>query len=155
MPSTTSAPIPSVRRSGGAWVGSTVHRGLFVAPAADDFGTGGYDEGLSLYGALRVFHGRLPYRDFWTNYGPGEFYLLAGCFRFFGIYAMWGRVVFLLTNTVSLLTIVYIFDELQERRAWSVGISFLVVVWISILGGCEFPVYPPLGLCSAAGASED
>jgi len=33
-----------------------------------------YDEGLVLYGALKVFHGELPYRDFWSFYGPGQYY---------------------------------------------------------------------------------
>jgi hypothetical protein len=34
---------------------------------------GYYDEGYALYGAWRTLEGALPYRDFWTNYGPGSF----------------------------------------------------------------------------------
>ena len=37
-----------------------------------------YDEGLILSGAAQVAQGALPYRDFWSMYGPGSFYLLAG-----------------------------------------------------------------------------
>ncbi|HEU4635352.1 MAG TPA: hypothetical protein VFS41_04190, partial [Edaphobacter sp.] len=37
---------------------------------------GPYDEFLSLYGADRVLHGQMPYRDFWTMYGPAQFYVL-------------------------------------------------------------------------------
>src|SRR6476659_3309660 len=48
-------------------------RGIFV-----------YDEGLICYGAERVLGGDLPYRDFWTVYGPGQYYLLAGIFKVFG-----------------------------------------------------------------------
>ncbi|MGH8547111.1 MAG: hypothetical protein ACRERU_00610, partial [Methylococcales bacterium] len=35
-------------------------------------------------GAERVFFGQVPYRDFWTLYAPGSFYLLAFLFRIFG-----------------------------------------------------------------------
>src|SRR4051794_24363918 len=35
-----------------------------------------HDEGLILAGAQRIADGRLPYRDFWTNYGPGQFLVL-------------------------------------------------------------------------------
>ena len=43
-----------------------------------------YDESLILYGATRVARGGLPYRDFWTLYGPGSFYALGALFRLFG-----------------------------------------------------------------------
>ena len=43
-----------------------------------------YDEGIILFGALRVFHGELPYRDFWTMYGPGSFYLTSFLYYMFG-----------------------------------------------------------------------
>ena len=39
-----------------------------------------YDEGLVLFGAVRVLHGDVPYRDFYANYGPAQFYVLAGLF---------------------------------------------------------------------------
>lgn len=42
------------------------------------------DEGIALYGSLRVAQGDVPYRDFWTNYGPGTFYLNALAFKIFG-----------------------------------------------------------------------
>ena len=42
------------------------------------------DEGIVLRGAERVLRGELPYRDFFTFYTPGSFYLVAGIFRVFG-----------------------------------------------------------------------
>ena len=33
---------------------------------------------------MRVLAGEVPYRDFWTIYAPGQFYLLAGLFALFG-----------------------------------------------------------------------
>src|SRR5438552_13841495 len=39
---------------------------------------------VAIPGALRVLDGQFPYRDFWTIYAPGQFWLLAGLFRLFG-----------------------------------------------------------------------
>ncbi|MGC9064508.1 MAG: hypothetical protein ACP5JL_07525 [bacterium] len=44
-----------------------------------------YDEGIVVYGANRVFNGEIPYRDFWTMYAPGQFYMVALLYRLFGI----------------------------------------------------------------------
>ena len=38
----------------------------------------------SAIGAERILAGQIPYRDFWTLYAPGSFYLLAFFFRIFG-----------------------------------------------------------------------
>jgi hypothetical protein len=43
-----------------------------------------YDEGLIVFGAIRVMNGDVPYRDFYANYGPAQFYVLAGLFKVFG-----------------------------------------------------------------------
>jgi uncharacterized membrane protein len=43
-----------------------------------------YDEGIILCGADRVLHGELPYRDFWTMYSPGQYYILSILFRLIG-----------------------------------------------------------------------
>ncbi len=40
--------------------------------------------GISAVGAERVLNGEIPYRDFWTIYAPGQFYLLAALFAIFG-----------------------------------------------------------------------
>lgn len=44
--------------------------------------------GVSTVGASRVLQGEIPYRDFWTSDGPGQFYLLALVFRIFGTHLM-------------------------------------------------------------------
>ncbi len=40
--------------------------------------------GTGIVGADRILDGDVPYRDFWTMYAPGQFYLTAGLFRLFG-----------------------------------------------------------------------
>ncbi len=44
----------------------------------------GLQGGVSTVGAERVLAGDLPYRDFWTMYAPGQFYLLALVYKIFG-----------------------------------------------------------------------
>src|ERR687895_1968634 len=43
-----------------------------------------HDEGLVLQAAARVADGQLPYRDFYANYGPGQYFLAGGLDRVFG-----------------------------------------------------------------------
>jgi hypothetical protein len=43
-----------------------------------------YDESLILVGSTRVLSGDIPYRDFYANYGPAQFYVLAALFKVFG-----------------------------------------------------------------------
>ena len=42
------------------------------------------DEGIVLQGGQRILDGQLPYRDFFSFYTPGSFYLVAALFKGFG-----------------------------------------------------------------------
>jgi hypothetical protein len=42
------------------------------------------DEGIYLDGGLRVLHGQMPYKDFFSIAGPGTYALVAASFRVFG-----------------------------------------------------------------------
>jgi len=55
---------------------------LFLPPSL--MGVGTFDEGFIVTGAMQVLHGKLPYRDFLSFYGPGQYYLTAGLFAVFG-----------------------------------------------------------------------
>lgn len=103
-----------------------------------------YDESLGLYGALRVFHGQVPYRDFWTMYPPGEFYLLAAVFRLFGVMALWGRVVFILANAISTVLIVDILIRLTRKPWLSFLSAFAILLWLNARASYTFPIYPAL-----------
>ena len=43
-----------------------------------------YDEGVILFDSVRILSGDVPYRDFYANYGPAQFYVLAALFKMFG-----------------------------------------------------------------------
>jgi hypothetical protein len=61
---------------------------------------GPYDESLILVGSTRVLAGDVPYKDFWTMYGPGQFYLTAWLFTLFGVQAVVLRLFDALVRTV-------------------------------------------------------
>jgi hypothetical protein len=68
-----------------------------------------YDEGTIVYGAARVLQGAIPYRDFWSVYSPGQFYVVAWLFQLFGpsiyIARIWDILVrFLIVVAVYLIT---------------------------------------------------
>ncbi len=65
--------------SAGVFLASLVYLTLSM-----DQAVGIYDEGITLVGADRVLHGAIPHRDFYTLYGPGQYYVLAALYRAFG-----------------------------------------------------------------------
>jgi hypothetical protein len=67
-----------------------------------------YDEGLTLYGAAQVAHGGIPYRDFWSLYGPAAFTVLGGVFRVAG-------------------------ESVLIERAFDVGYRLVIVIAIFLL----------------------
>jgi Dolichyl-phosphate-mannose-protein mannosyltransferase len=107
-----------------------------------------YDEGLICYGAERVLGGDLPYRDFWTAYGPGQYYLLAGVFKIFGTSLLAARMY-----CVSVEWIVAILAYLISRRLTGpVGgvLSFVsVAVWLNCDRSVLYPVIPALAFALA------
>jgi hypothetical protein len=44
-----------------------------------------YDEGLLLSNSNMLLMGKMPFRDFYTNYPPGIFLVIAGIWKLFGI----------------------------------------------------------------------
>ena len=64
-------------------------------------GLGLYDEGIRLVGAQRVLNGEVPYRDFYTIYGPGQFYWPALLFKVFGVEIISTRIGFIASNAVA------------------------------------------------------
>lgn len=58
------------------------------------------DEGIVLAGAQRVLAGQVPYRDFFSFYTPGSYYLMALLFRLFGASMLVGRGLLLFIGGV-------------------------------------------------------
>jgi hypothetical protein len=89
------------------------------------FGITIFDEGFIVTGAMQVLHGRLPYRDFSSLYGPGQFYLVAGLFAVFG-----ERLIVAHVAHAALLAglAVTVFELSQVATANRRAISFVTVL---------------------------
>jgi hypothetical protein len=88
-----------------------------------------YDEGLALTGAMRVAAGQIPHRDFYANYGPAQFYVLAGLFKIFGESLVVERL-FDLFIKAALVTWVYALTSSYCRRTVAVCTSLVTVLWL-------------------------
>jgi hypothetical protein len=95
-------------------------------------GVAPHDEGLVLQGAQRIADGQLPYRDFWTNYGPGQFVVLGALVKVFGpSLLVWRIVRIAVAATAALLAFV-----LARREA---ALGWGLAAWAGAAGALAFP----------------
>jgi Dolichyl-phosphate-mannose-protein mannosyltransferase len=87
------------------------------------------DEGIVLAGAERILRGEVPYRDFFSFYTPGSFYLVALLFRVFGDSLVVGRASLAVTGAgCSVITYVL------ARRVCSRDIALFAALLATIAG---------------------
>ena len=98
-------------------------------------GYGPHDEGVMLAWARRIADGQWPYRDFWSNYAPGQPLLLAGLVKLFGPSLLWWRIVRVAIDaTVSVLAFAYVRRE--AGTGWALG------AWVAVAGAMAWPSGP-------------
>ncbi|HEX5264674.1 MAG TPA: hypothetical protein VFW13_14175, partial [Phenylobacterium sp.] len=102
-----------------------------------------FDEGIVLTDALRVLHGDVIHRDFYSNYGPGQYYAVAGLFAVFGKHFLAARLYDL---AIRAATIGMVFHILAKRSAPLVALYFAGVagLWLASIGSYLYPIYPCL-----------
>ncbi len=88
-----------------------------------------YDEGLITVGAMRVLAGEMPHRDFWSNYAPGQYYLVAALFRLVGPSLLAERV-FATTVCALLLVLVYLLAERLGAGRWGLVAWLVGLAWM-------------------------
>jgi len=87
------------------------------------------DEGILLQGGQRILDGQIPYRDFFSFYTPGSFYLLAALFKIFGNSFLVARTSLAITGaTCSIVT------YLLARRVCSRGFSLFAAALATVAG---------------------
>jgi hypothetical protein len=108
-----------------------------------------YDEGIILSGADAVSRGMLPYKDFWSMYGPGQFYLLSWLFSWIGETDVALRVIGITAKAVAASLCLVLIQRLVGKRSAWVGAALVLCVLIGFRLDA-FPVFPALALSVAA-----
>lgn len=114
-----------------------------------DATVGTYDEGLVLVGAERVLRGELPYRDFWTLYAPGSFYIVAGLYALFGEFVLVERSFDVAAKT-AIVTLVFAVVLQFGRRTVAVVAGVLSLGLLLYLRSYSAPLFPAMAASLAA-----
>lgn len=88
-----------------------------------------FDEGLILTGAMRVAAGQIPHKDFYTLYGPAQFYVLAGLLKLFGEVLLVERLFDVLARALVVTTI-YTIASSYCRPLIAAGVSIVTILWL-------------------------
>ena len=102
--------------------------GLLVQLPALAWGVPG---GKAVNNALRILDGDIPYRDFWTMYAPGHFYLVAAVFKVFGTHVWTQSAAAHLLVAIDAALVFAIARRLgvSARLAWLLGAAFVAGQW--------------------------
>ena len=109
-----------------------------------------FDEGSVLFGGLRVLWGDVPYRDFWTVYGPAQYWVVAFLFKIFGpsiiVERAWDAAV-----RAGLATLAYMVARALTNARLAVGVWLFSLGWLWAVGFYGYPLLPAVlfGLASA------
>ena len=89
-----------------------------------------FDEGWVLGNADLVFHGKIPYKDFWALNSPGQFYILALLFKIFGKSLIIGRIYTIILHSLICLMVFLITKKLCRLKyaLWSWFICMVSLV---------------------------
>ncbi len=101
-----------------------------------------YDEGFVIAAADRILSGELPYRDYWSIYPPGQFFLLAAAFSLFDPSLLTARGYDILIK-IALLITTFLLAKRLTRSNMAAWIAWLLsLLWISHYPLPLYPVYP-------------
>jgi hypothetical protein len=93
-----------------------------------------YDDGVIAEGARLVLHGQIPYRDFWTMYTPGTFYVNALALACFGERIVSIRLFGLLLGALQAAIVYLIIKRTVRSSAGAViaAAAYLALIPIGI-----------------------
>ena len=101
------------------------------------------DEGFSVYNAMRVMDGELPYRDFYALYAPGQFYTMAGLFRVFGLSLSVSRGFDVLLRLL-LAVLVYLLARKLMSEKWALVPAVLAILTLGTCANFGYAMFPAL-----------
>ena len=136
------------------WARPAVRYGVLLALGAllsgvtIRWGINPHDEGLMLQAGARVADGQLPYRDFYANYGPGQYYLVGLLDGLFGPSLLAWRIVRVALDAgVAVLAYAIVRRDAPEPLACA--------AWLAVAAAMAFPSIPhpnPTALALGFGA---
>lgn len=89
-----------------------------------------FDEGFIMSGAMLVRNGMLPYRDFLSMYGPGQYYVTAAVFSILGENLLFARFLHVVLLTALGMTI-YVISKRTSKGAG--GPLLLLLIYVGIV----------------------
>jgi hypothetical protein len=111
------------------------------------WGINPHDEGLMLQAGERIADGQLPYRDFYANYGPGQYFLVGGLDWLFGPSLLTWRILRVALDAgVAVLAYALVRRDAPEPLALG--------AWVAVAAAMAFPSIPhpnPTALALAFG----
>jgi hypothetical protein len=108
-----------------------------------DLRVGVYDEGILLTGGALVAEGAVPHRDFYANYGPAQFYILAALFDMGGPSFMAARVYDVLVRAAIVAVSFGLLAGRVSLLHALVGAG-LCGLWLLSAGFYLYPTFPSL-----------
>jgi hypothetical protein len=93
------------------------------------------DEGLVLQAAARISDGQLPYRDFYANYAPGQYFLVGGLDVVFGPSLLSWRVVRVLLDA-GVAVLAYALARRDAPEPLALG------AWLAVAAAMAYPSIP-------------
>lgn len=108
-----------------------------------------YDEGIILTGADSVFRGKLPYKDFWTMYGPGSFYLASFLFSVFEPSDFLVRAIGIISKS-TIVALIFLSITRLANKSLALAGSAIILGMLIELRQDAFPVFPAIALALGA-----
>jgi hypothetical protein len=106
------------------------------------------DEGLVLFGAERVLNGDVPHRDFFTLYGPAQFYLLAALYKVFGASVLVERAWDTVVRCYCVVLVFIVVKRVAPRKV-ALLTAAASLVWLASFESYGYPVFPALAAALA------
>jgi hypothetical protein len=88
-----------------------------------------FDESIILTGAMRVVAGLIPHQDFYSNYGPGQYYMVAALFKLFGTSVLAERLYDLFLKAL-IVSLVYTTVSSWCRRSIAAWTTIATLLWL-------------------------
>jgi hypothetical protein len=108
-----------------------------------DLRIGNFDEGILLTGAQNVLSGAVPHRDFYANYGPADFYILAALFDLFGTSSTVARYYDILIRA-AIVAMTFAILAPRCRPTTALAAACICLGWMLGSRFYLYPVFPTL-----------